>query len=185
VEADPKPSTEALTLLGNAYRQLGDLPKSEEVLKQALSDAGQDPFPLYGLGRTYLAQGKFDDAADFIRTALQNGGRKATRVEMALAMYYGDSAAEHILEECYKVSRQLKMEDYRVLMVNHLLYQLHQRPDHANPEQVNLAKGLIANNAKGLAYWEAEAKRFADSDYGKRLADDIKQMKEVVGNGKS
>jgi tetratricopeptide (TPR) repeat protein len=159
------------TLLGNSYRQLGRLVESEAVLWSALESYPKSAFTLYGLGRTMLAQGRFAEAAEHIRTALDQGGRKAMRTELALA-YYLAGEADQAAEEAARTARQLGLEPYRVLMVNYILWKT--REDSRAPV-------MMERTREGLRYWQAEADRFADTDYGKRLHLEIEAMEAMLG----
>ena len=57
----------ARTLLGNIYRQLGDLNTSETILYEAVNMNPNHYFPLYGFGRTLLTKGQYQQAIDAIR----------------------------------------------------------------------------------------------------------------------
>jgi tetratricopeptide (TPR) repeat protein len=159
------------TLLGNTYRQLGRLVESEAVLWSALESHPKSAFALYGLGRTLLAQGRFAEAAEHIRSALANDGRKTTRADLALAYYLAGETGK-AGEEAASAARQLGLEPYRVLMVNYILWKT--REDH-------LAPAMMARTREGLRYWQAEADRFADTDYGKRLQVEIEAMEALLG----
>ncbi len=170
LEALDAPDVPAQTLLGNTYRLQGRLAESERTLRAALVVAPDDPFPLYGLGRTLLAGGQYADAAEVIAQALAQRGRKAIRCELALAAYLaGDHAGA--LEAAQRASRVLNLEPYRSLMVNYLLHTL---TDDAR------APALIQHHIAGLDYWRAEAERFASTPYGQDLRTEIGNIEQVV-----
>lgn len=161
---------QAQTLFGNTYRQLGELERSEALLRQAVAQQPDDPFPLYGLGRTLLAAGDYAGAIAFIQQALDRGGRKTIRAELALAHYLN---GDHMTaaQEARRTARQLPMEGHRVLMVNYLLFKLQNDPQ---------APQMIERNAKSLAYWEEEAKRFAETSYGKQLQAEVTDIHRML-----
>src|SRR6185369_12623836 len=68
-----KPNASSLTLLANTYRQLGNVQKSEEIVKKALALRPFDHFPLYSFGRTLLIRGFYAQAIDVLKQALQAG----------------------------------------------------------------------------------------------------------------
>ena len=164
------------TLLGNTYRQLGRLKDSELILRKALASSSlksgtQAAFPLYGLGRTLLANGDFPGAVRAISEALDSGGRKVIRADLALAHYLsGDESAA--VETAKSVAGMLQIETYRALMVNYLLHLL---ADDAR------ASDMMRRSRDGLEFWKSEARRFADTDYGQRLAEEIESMETPVG----
>jgi len=167
-------SVQAKTLLGNTYRQLGRLKESETVLRKALMTSGTDnAFPLYGLGRTLLAGGDFPGAAQTIREALESGGRKVISADLALAYYLsGDESAA--AAEAKSVAGMLQIEAYRVLMVNYLLHTVAEDPR---------ALDVMRRSSEGLEFWKSEARRFADTDYGNRLAQEIETMERLLASG--
>jgi tetratricopeptide (TPR) repeat protein len=169
LEGAPGDEMQAQTLLGNAYRQMGRLEDSEKTLRAALALAPQDAFPLYGLGRTRLAQGAYAEAASLIEQALAHKGRKAIRAELALAHFLAgqNQEAQRHAKACTQI---LGLEPYRTLIVNEVLRRLH------NDSQ---AVYYIERNAHGLAYWEAEADRFSHMPYGEALRDLIAHIRQV------
>jgi tetratricopeptide (TPR) repeat protein len=172
LESLPEDTVEVRTLLGNAYRQLGRLEESEQVLRDALASNGRSAFPLYGLGRTLLAAGNFSGAAEAIRAALENGGRKVIRADLALAHYLsGDESAA--VEAAKSVAGTLQIEPYRILMVNYLLHSL---ADDAR------APDVMRRTRAGLDFWKNEARRFAETDYGRRLAGEIDIIERLLAN---
>lgn len=160
----------SLTLIGNAYRMQGQLDESEQALATAVQQQPDDPFPRYGLGRTLLAQGRYSEAIPHLEQALAQGGRKATRAELALA-YYLNGDVEAAQQAAKQASRHLQMEPYRVLMVNYLRHQLEQDP---------AAPGFMQRASNGLAYWQAEANRFASTGYGNQLQQEVAQMSALL-----
>jgi tetratricopeptide (TPR) repeat protein len=162
---DGKADARALTLLGNTYRQMGQLGESHRVLYEALNKAPNHHYPLYGFGRTLLSEGNYVEAADHLTRALAAGAPAAVRVDLAEALYRagdyeGALSALHALE-----SASGSQEPYRQLMAQYLLYRLN-AVDAVDAELIRL----------GLPYWQAAAERFAHSRYGTDLAQDIQNM---------
>lgn len=166
---DLKPNDyRARTLLGNIYRQLGDLDKSEEVLTQALQIAPNHHFVLYGFGRTLLVKGQYAEAAKVIAQAVAGGGPEIIRVDYAEALYRLGVPRETLVEALnaaqYATQIAIQTGDtHQALMVQYLLY----RMGESDAPQRQLVEG-------GLAYWEATAQRFAHTPYGAALADDVR-----------
>lgn len=158
----------ARTLLGNIYRQLGDLNKSEEVLTQALQIAPNHHFVLYGFGRTLLVKGQYAEAAKVIAQAVAGGGPEIIRVDYAEAQYRLGVPRETLVEALHAAQTAAQMaletgDNHQALMVQYLLYRM---GEGEIPE-----RQLIRD---GLPYWEAAAKRFAHTPYGAALADDVR-----------
>lgn len=155
-----------LTLLGNIYRQLGDLDQSEQVLSEALEIAPQHHFPLFGLGRTKLTQGDYAAAADYIRAALNNGAPPIVWADLAEALYR--AGEKNVTMVAMTRADRSRLEPYRTLMMDYIRHRL--------GEGNLLDDGVIA---EGLPYWEEAAKRFAHTRYGEAVADDIRRIRRM------
>jgi tetratricopeptide (TPR) repeat protein len=154
----------ALTLLGNAYRQLGQLEDSETTLLQALVIDTEHPFPLYGLGRTRLAQGQYEEAAETIEKALANGAAEVCAFDAGEA-HYRNGNIEQAIELLEKSRPYIQKEPHRVLMATYLLHKL----TDTDPPSEKLVKA-------GITYWKTQAKIFAHTPYGSTLTEDIAAM---------
>lgn len=168
LEAVEDKDTSTMTLLGNSYRMMNRLSDGETWLRSAVDLASDDPFPLYGLGRVLLANGDFVGAAELIGQALAHGGRKALRVELALA-YHLAGDFEHGQAEAKRAARILGLEPHRIWMVNALLAL----------GGDSLAWGILERHATGRAYWEAEIDRYPESTYSLALKSTINQVETV------
>jgi tetratricopeptide (TPR) repeat protein len=148
-----------LTLLGNTYRQLGMLEQSRRVLYEARNNHPDHYFPLYGFGRTLLAQGHYAEAAENIALALERGAPPAVYFDLGEA-HYREQNTPQAIENLHKAREYA--EPHRRLMAIYLLYQLGQSdpPDHLLVEQ-------------SIAYWQAQAELFAETPYGQALAEDV------------
>jgi len=158
-----KPDAQALTLLGNTYRQLGWLDKSEEVLTKALDLRPFDHFPLYGIGRTLLVKGLFAQAAAKMSQALEAGAPPIVQFDLGEALYRQglDDQARIALSEAMALER----EPHRALLATYMLYRL----GAGGPP----TRALVA---AGLPYWRENAVRFQDTPYGQMLAGDVQQL---------
>lgn len=165
---------QALTLLGNTYRQMGRVEASEQRLREAVTQDPANWMACYGLGRTVMVQGHYQEAAKLIETALQHGGRKSLRAELALALYYA-GAPNEAKRVATQAARRLNAEAYRVLITNYVLYQL-----AAHEAERALAKQVIHRTSDGLAYWQAQAERFAQTHYGQRVAADVVTIQRIL-----
>ncbi len=161
--ADSKPTAESLTLLGNTYRQLGRLDESEAAILQALALAPGHHFPLYGFGRTLLAQGRYTEAVGAIEQALVAGAPIGVRYELGEAHYRAGNvpAAVEVLRAA------TGGEPFRELMTAYILH---------------LAAGEPAPVVEegALAYWQASAERYVNTPYGEALLHDVQNMKAHI-----
>lgn len=162
-----KPNVNSLTLLANTYRQLGNLDKSEEIVKKALVLRLFDHFPLYSFGRTLLIRGLYAQAIDTLRQALQAGAPSIVEFDLGEALYRNgefDASAE-LLERI----RDPQQEPFRLLMTDYLLYRMRRS---GIPDTVEVVAGID--------YWRELAIRFQTTPYGQALADDLAFMQSLV-----
>ncbi len=157
----PKANARVLTLLGNTYRQLGDLDQSEAVLSEAVDKAPKHYFSFYGFGRTLLSEGRYVEAAEMLRRALELGAPTVVQVDLA-EVYYRLNQPNEALVALQNVDTN---EPPRALMISYLRYRLDQAPPPA-PELVS----------EGVAYWQALAERFRATPYGQALLLDVREM---------
>lgn len=166
VRARGKADMRVLTLLGNTYRQMGDLEQSEAVLLEALNNAPNHHFPRYGIGRTLLVQGRYAEAVEALLRALADDAPAIVRLDAGEALYRMGSSAEAI--------EQLQLtpasdEPQRALLLAYLLYQLGvgARPDAALVDA-------------GLPYWVVTAERYRHTPYGQALTEDVQAMRSFL-----
>ncbi len=169
-----------LTLKGNTHRQLGQVEDSETALREAVRIQPEDHFPLYGLGRTLLVMGNYAEAEKYLTQALAQGAKKNIRAEHVLAQYYGDWPASEVLEVARQAGKMLRIEPYRALLVNYILYQLYGTENLQNAHQQQVARDIMRNTQQGVAFWQAESERLSQTPYGQRLAEDVARMREII-----
>lgn len=162
----------ALTLLGNTYRQIGWLSKSREVLYEAVDKDGDHHFPLYGLGRTLLTEGRYSEAFDVLARAVQAGAPSVVQLDVVESLYRAgrsDEAARLLRTLNDDQTLSSGAEPHRLLMAALLRHRLLDAPAPA--------RDLIE---AGLPFWEASAARFADSPYSQSLTQDLALFSSVM-----
>jgi tetratricopeptide (TPR) repeat protein len=165
--AEGKPNVKALTLLGNTYRQLGRLDESEARLRQALEQSHDETFPLIGLGRTLLAQGRYSEAAKTFRAALTNGAPPLIQLDLGEALYH--QGAHDEAKTALLAAKPTLTEPYQILMADYLLHTLQAGPP-PSPETLET----------GLLYWQASAERFAQTDYGQKIGAMVETLEKEI-----
>ena len=164
--ARPKADARTLTLLGNTYRQLGQLHESEAVLSEAVDKAPDRYFSLYGFGRTLLSEGRYAEAADAIRRALEVGAPSVVQADLGEAYYRLNRRDDAIAALNAANAAQSGLgEPQRALMVSYLLFRL----GEAEPPALEIV-------LSGLPYWQATAERFRETPYGAALMLDVREM---------
>ncbi len=160
-----------LTLLGNTYRQLGQLEESEAVLYEAVNISPDHYFPHYGFGRTLLIGGHYQEAISHFEQALEYAAPSGVRFDLGEALYrYGDFASA--LEQFRLVQGVKNIEDYRLLMA---VYVLCKAQESAPPDS-----DLIES---GLPYWKNVARLYADTLYGEAVLRDIESITALNREG--
>lgn len=167
LRAEDKANMQALTLLGNTYRQLGQISVSEAVLSEAVDKHPNHYFPLYGFGRTLLVSGRYAEAADAILRAIENGAGPVVGFDAGEARF-----RQGIVDEAVALLREaqphVQVEAHRALMTAYLLHRLDDEP----PPSVELI-------ADGLAYWQKQASLFQQTPYGEAVERDIREMQRL------
>lgn len=157
-----RPDVAAMTLLGNVYRQLGDLDASEALLSDAVRLEPSYHFPLYGYGRTLMAGGQYDRAHEMLRRAQAADAPSVVLFDLGHVSYRTgdvDRATDYL-----KQALQQEQEAHRQLMAVFWLNQLHPQTEPA-PDSA-----LIRS---GLSFWQAEADRYAGTAYGSAIQRDL------------
>lgn len=158
-----------LTLLGNTYRQLGDVESSERVLTDAVKLKQNTHFALYGFGRTLLVKGQYSKAAEAFRSALDAGAPPIVWLDYAEALYRTGTDNPALLEALHNGQDAAMHEPHRALLAAYLGH----RVGGAAPPTPSLV-------TQGLAYWQANAERFAHTPYGAALALDVAAMAQFT-----
>ncbi len=155
----------ALTLLGNTYRQLGDLAQSEAILYEAVNIKPNHYFPLYGFGRTLLISGRYAKASDVFSRALEHGAPPATRFDLGEALFRDNklSEARTTLKSAWD---DVQEEPYRMLMIAWLLAQMGEEEEFLSAELIE----------QGLPYWETQVALFEQTPYGQLLVRDVHNL---------
>jgi tetratricopeptide (TPR) repeat protein len=162
-----KANIQALTLLGNAYRQLGMLDESETVLREALEIQPLHYFPLYGFGRTLLAKGNYEEAAVAISQALEAGAPPVIQFDLGNIRYRQGLMDE--ARQLLEATRPLIDEPYRALMADYLLFRLGVG-NSPTRELIN----------SGLPFWCASSEQCSHTAYGEALIQDIQQLQALL-----
>lgn len=153
-----------LTLLGNIYRQLGQIDKSGQVLSEALDIQPDHYFPLYGFGRTLLISGRYAEAVTAFERAVANGAPSVIRFDLGEAQYRAGDEAQAV-GTLAAVLPDLGDEPHRLAMAALLLHRMGERD-----------RPTAAEIEPGLAYWQAELDRFSGNPYADSIAYDLDEM---------
>lgn len=162
---EEKPEVDALVLLGNAHRNLGQLHESEAILRIALARRKNYHFALYGVAKIRLAKADYGEAIKHLETAIDNGAPDVIRFDLAHAMLRSGQE-----EDAISIFREFtaSAETFRALFAQYVLF-----VDGGKKPSQEL---IVA----GLPFWEAEIQRFADTLYGETIAEDVKRIRQLL-----
>lgn len=166
-DQDRPVDADALVLMGNAYRNLGQLDDSFQCFEQALSLKPASSFALYGVGKTLLAQGDYQQALQYFADAIQHGASVMTYVDVAHTAYRLDqvdgvrTALNHLADT--------PLEPYRQVLIALIKHKMFNEPTALETDVIEM----------GLVFWQAEAERFATTPYGQAVAQDIRLMAQM------
>lgn len=158
----------ALTLLGNTYRQLGEIGYSKAILLEAIDIAPNHYFPRYGFGRTLLVNGEYAEAVEQIQQALAFGGQPIIQFDLGEALYRAalyDKAVDALLASLPTLDLP------RSIMAHYLLTRL-DVDDLSAPSSDEIHEGLV--------YWQSQADLFAHTPYGIVLQQDIGELRRLI-----
>ncbi|MCE2490595.1 MAG: tetratricopeptide repeat protein [Anaerolineae bacterium] len=146
----------SLTLLGNALRMRALLEQSEAVLREAQLEMPGHAFPLTGLGRTLLAQGRYAEAADTLEAAIERGAPDVVALDLGEARYHSGNIGAAIAQ--LQTGMNATRDSGRRLIAQLLLQQA---GASTGPDETLLQDGL--------PWLKAQAERYAGTDYGRIL----------------
>lgn len=161
------PGIDALVLLGNAYRNLGQLRESESVLRVALARKPDYHFALYGVGKIRLAMGDYAEATKHFEKALRNGAPPTVRFDLAHAVLRSGDL-ERTLSYWESAANDEQEDPHKQLFAQFVLHDV----QGADVPSADLME-------TGLPFWEAEAERFSDTPYGEAIRGDVQAMRNL------
>src|SRR5262245_44776888 len=88
------PTIDSLVLLGNTYRNLGQLRERGCILRVAVARSPDYHFAHYGLAKTRQAVGDYNSAITYLSQSLKQGAPAIVRFDLAFTQYLrGDAGA--------------------------------------------------------------------------------------------
>ncbi len=163
-------SVDALTLLGNSYRHLGNYDGSQRALERALALKPNHHLALFSLGKLRLVQGDFEAAIVLLERSLDSGAPDIVKLELGQCrLLLGDCAGA--LRFFRQLDANLETEPARALLLAHYLHQLDGGP---RPEPA-----LIREQ---LAYWRSEAQSARGGAYGEHIESAVRRLDEALAS---
>ncbi|MCY4464258.1 MAG: tetratricopeptide repeat protein [Chloroflexi bacterium] len=148
-------SVDALVLLGNSYRNLGQFEQSRRALQHALDLKPRHHLALFSIGKLLMMQGQYPAAREFIESALAVGAPDIVRLELGQCHFLqGDEQSAQA--QFLVVRPQLLDSPEQAALLESYLHQL------------GVAKAPDIES-EIIQYWRGEAQKVADTAYGEHL----------------
>ena len=158
-------SVDALVLLGNSYRNLGQFEGARRALQRALDGKPRHHLALFSMGKLLMMQGQYPAARQFIESALAAGAPGLVRLELGQCHFLGGD--EQSAQEQFLAARP------------HLL---------ESPEQTALLESYLHRlgvakapdiGSETIQYWRCEAQKAANTAYGEHLRQFVRAWTEA------
>ena len=148
-------SVDALVLLGNSYRNLGQFEQAQRALQRALENKPRHHLALFSMGKLLMVQGQYSDARQFIESALAAGSPDIVRLELGQCHFLGGNE-QAARQQFLAVRPHLLDSPEQAALLESYLHQL------------GVAK---APDIEGetIRYWRREAQKAANTVYGEHL----------------
>ncbi len=161
-------SVDALVLLGNSYRHLGQFDSAQAALIQALEHKPTHDLALFSIGKLKLAQGQYAAAGDYFEGAISAGAPDIVRFDLGQARFLlGEAAAA--TQQLTAARSALVNDRAQLLLLQYYLFAL--EADRFPESQ------LIGEN---LPFWRAEAAKYAASPYGFHLSKIVSELEAAL-----
>ena len=172
--APHRASVDALVLLGNCYRQLGQYDESKLAIERALQLKQDYHFALYAAGRLKLILGEYAQACDFIESALSQGAPDVVHFDLGQASYYLGDCGKATLYLCRFCESSLD-EPAKAMLAMHYLQIL----NNGKPPSTESIR-------QHINYWKDEASRYRQTVYGTAVFNEVEQLQKTMdGNDSS
>ena len=157
-------SVDALVLLGNTYRHLGEFELGRKTLQRALQLKPDYHYAWYAAGKLSLVAGRFGEAADELERALATGAPALVHFDAGLARFmHGEQARaiEHFSRYCAGATD----EPEKVALVRICQF-IADQSDLPHASEIG----------DHLSLWQDEAAKYAGTPYGENLGELVEQM---------
>ncbi len=157
-------SVDALVLLGNTYRNLGNFNSAQAALDHALELNSRHHLALFSAGKLHLVQGNYHATCEFVERAIQTGAPELVRFELGQAQFLlgnHDEALRHL-----SAARHALADDpFQSILINVYLREL---------SAGDLPPGEFIQEY--VQFWRGEALKYSETPYGKHLAETISEL---------
>ena len=157
-------SVDALVLLGNTYRNLGNFISAQAALDQALELNSRHHLALFSAGKLQIAQGGYFEASEYFERAIQAGAPALVRFELGQALFLlgeRDEARRQLIE-----ARPALADDQAQLLLLQYYMQVMRAGDLPTSEFIQ----------ENIQFWRGEALKYSETPYGAHLAEIIADL---------
>ena len=161
-------SVDALVLLGNTYRHLGEFELGQSALQRALQLKPDYHYARYAAGKLSLVSGGFREAADELERALAAGAPSFAHFDAGLARFMTDDLAmamDHFSRYCADESDEAE----KIMLARYLQFMADQS-DPPHPSEIEAH----------LSLWQNEAVKYVQTPYGKKLGELVELMRHRI-----
>lgn len=158
-------SVDALVLLGNTYRHLGEFDLGERALQRALQHKPDYHYALYAAGKLLLVTGRFEQASEQLERALETGAPGLVHFDAGLARFMQDDTTSAMQHFARFLAGDIDESEKAML--------------------ATFCQSLIGNGEpppaseirQKTSFWKEEATKHAQSPYGSKLLELVEIMR--------
>lgn len=161
-------SVDALVLLGNCYRHLGQFARSKQAIEHALQLKPDYHYALYALGKLNLVTGAYHDASDAFEQALASGAPDLVQFDMGQANFLlgnRNASAKQLNRFCAGTQD----EPEKLMLATYLLHIM------GAGEQPS-----AADINEHISSWREEALKYAATNFGKALQSQVDELRTKI-----
>ncbi len=152
-------SVDALVLLGNSYRHLGQFDLARSALARAIEIKPQHDLALFSAGKLNLVQGEYAAACEYIERAIKAGAPNIVRFELGQARYLLSQRAE-ATRQLTAARSALADDPAQLLLLQYYLWAL-------GAGEMPTGESIGEN----IQHWRREARKYSNSPYGAHLSE--------------
>ena len=160
-------SVDALVLLGNSYRHLGQFDHARSALARALEIKPEHHLALFSAGKLNLVRGEYAAASDFLERAINAGAPDIVAFDLGQARYLLGQTAE-ALQQLSAARLALSDEPAQLLLLQFYLW--------------NMGAGEMPNEEfirENIQHWRQEARKYSSTPYGAHLSDVERELRQA------
>ena len=161
-------SVDALVLLGNCYRHLGQFARSKHAIEHALQLKPDYHYALYALGKLNLVTAAYHEASDAFEQALASGAPDLVQFDMGQANFLlgnSETATKHLGRFCSRATD----EPEKLMLATYLLH-IMGSGEHPSAAEIH----------EHISYWREEALKYAATDFGKALQSQVDELSTKI-----